>query len=257
LSSDRGASAPFLDVQGLEASYGETQVLWEVDLNVRRGEVVALVGGNGAGKTTIMNAVSGLVRPTRGSIRLDGEEIAGRRAEEIVRAGVAHVPEGRQVFGNLSVEENLLIGAHVVPDQQQIERQLEEVYLLFPRLLERRQQGAATMSGGEQQMLAIGRGLMSNPALLLLDEPSLGLAPILVSDVFRALRRIAEAGTTLLLVEQNSRIALRFADRAYVMETGRVALTGPAVELAQDPRVQALYLGGSRTTAPSVTSTGR
>jgi branched-chain amino acid transport system ATP-binding protein len=240
---------PFLDVDGLEASYGETQVLWDVRLEVRRGEVVALVGGNGAGKTTIMKAVSGLIRPTSGSIRLDGDDIAGLRAEEIVAAGVAHVPEGRQVFGNLSVEENLLIGAHVVRDKQDVERLLQEVYELFPRLLERRQQGAATMSGGEQQMLAIGRGLMSNPSLLLLDEPSLGLAPILVSDVFRALRRIAQAGTTLLLVEQNSRVALQFADRAYVMETGRVALAGPAAELAQDPRVQALYLGGTRATA--------
>jgi branched-chain amino acid transport system ATP-binding protein len=251
LSHTRGGpkAVEFLEIAKLEARYGETQVLWGVDMSVRRGEIVALIGANGAGKSTIMKTISGLLRPSRGSIRLDGRNITSLHADDIVRSGVAHVPEGRQVFGNLSVEENLLLGAYTVREKEVVSDQLERAYVLFPRLKERRRQGAATMSGGEQQMLAIARGLMSRPALLLLDEPSLGLAPVLVSDVFRALRQIAEAGTTLLLVEQNSRIALQFAHRAYVLETGRIALAGPSAELAGDPRVEALYLGGTRAPA--------
>jgi branched-chain amino acid transport system ATP-binding protein len=187
-----------LRVESLAARHGETQVLWDVDLEVRAGEVVALIGANGAGKSTLMNTISGLVRPAAGTIHFDGAQIGGRRAEEIVRAGISQVPEGRQVFGNLNVEENLLIGAYAVRDRSAVAERIEAAYELFPRLRERRGQAAGTLSGGEQQMLAIGRGLMSGPRLLLLDEPSLGLAPRLVSEVFHGLRRIVRAGTTLV-----------------------------------------------------------
>jgi branched-chain amino acid transport system ATP-binding protein len=232
-----------LRIERLAAKHGETQVLWDVALSVRSGEVVALIGANGAGKTTLMNTVSGLLRPAAGSIAFAGAEIGGRKPEQIVRAGISQVPEGRQVFGNLDVQENLLIGAYTERDAAVVAERLESVYALFPRLRERTRQAAGTLSGGEQQMLAIGRGLMSGPRLLLLDEPSLGLAPVIVSEVFRGLRQVVESGTTLLLVEQNSRIALRFADRAYVLETGRIVLGGVADHLARDARVQQLYLG--------------
>jgi branched-chain amino acid transport system ATP-binding protein len=251
--------ADLLRIEGLAAKHGETQVLWDVDLRVRSGEVVALVGANGAGKSTLMNTVSGLLKAAAGSIRFGGDELVGHRPQDIVRAGISQVPEGRQVFGNLDVEENLLIGAYTTRDPATVARRLESVYELFPRLRERTHQAAGTMSGGEQQMLAIGRGLMSGPRLLLLDEPSLGLAPVIVSEVFRGLRQIVKSGTTLLLVEQNSRIALRFADRAYVLETGRIVLGGDADDLARDPRVRQLYLGQGmqdRSAEPVVTNDG-
>jgi branched-chain amino acid transport system ATP-binding protein len=248
------SDTPLLSVDALEVGYGEAPVLKGVSLRVDAGDVVALVGPNGAGKTTLMNTVSGLLRPTAGSVRLDGADLTALRPEAVVASGISQVPEGRQVFGNLDVEENLLIGAYTVADKAVVQERLENVYELFPRLRERRTQSAATLSGGEQQMLAIGRGLMSGPRLLLLDEPSLGLAPKVVTEVFRALRRVVDAGTTLLLVEQNSRIALQFATRAYVLETGQVALEGSADDLVRDERVQRLYLGqGVKDSIPSNT----
>jgi branched-chain amino acid transport system ATP-binding protein len=236
-------AAPLLEVDDVTVRYGEVPALRNVSLRVRQGEIVALVGPNGAGKTTLMNTVSGLLHPVAGTIRLDGADVTGATPGAIVRGGISQVPEGRQIFGNLDVEENLLIGAYTVADKDRVAQRLEEVFDLFPRLRERRRQAAATMSGGEQQMLAIGRGMMSGPRLLLLDEPSLGLAPKVMTEVFRALRRVVDRGTTLLLVEQNSRLALQFATRAYVLETGRVALEGSTDELASDERVQRLYLG--------------
>lgn len=235
---------PLLQVCGVAAKYHQTQVLWDISLEVNGGEIVALIGANGAGKTTILNVLSGLLRPTAGTVELAGSHIGGIRAERLVRLGVSHVPEGRQVFGNLSVEDNLLIGGYVVPDKQEVQRRLRGVLDLFPRLRERREQQAVTMSGGEQQMLAIGRGLMSAPRLLLLDEPSLGLAPVVVHEVLQALADVARQGTAVLLVEQNSRIALQLAGRAYVVEIGRIALSGDSEQLRNDPRVQELYLGG-------------
>jgi branched-chain amino acid transport system ATP-binding protein len=244
--------APLLAVQDLLVRYGEVPALTGVALEVHEGEAVALIGPNGAGKTTLMNTLSGLLRPAGGSIRLDGDEIAGAAPAAIVRRGISQVPEGRRVFGNLDVEENLLIGAHTAGDADVVHARLERIYTLFPRLRERRRQVSVTMSGGEQQMLAIGRGLMSGPRLLLLDEPSLGLAPKVVTEVFRALRQVVDDGTTLLLVEQNSRLALRFASRAYVLETGRVALEGRTEDLEQDERVRRLYLGqGVADAAPA------
>jgi branched-chain amino acid transport system ATP-binding protein len=236
---------PLLEVRDLHVSYGEVAALVDVNMEVRAGEIVALIGPNGAGKTTFMNTLSGLLRPLAGSISFDGRELAGAKAEEIVRSGISQVPEGRRVFGNLDVEENLLVGAHLVRDKAIVRGRLDEVFELFPRLRERRGQTAGTMSGGEQQMLAIGRAVMSGPRLLLLDEPSLGLAPKVVSEVFKALSRIVADGTTLLLVEQNSRLALRFAARAYVLETGSIVLDGDTDVLARDERVRRIYLGQS------------
>jgi branched-chain amino acid transport system ATP-binding protein len=230
-----------LEVDSIDAAYGNVQVLWDVSLSVERGETVALLGANGAGKTTTLKTICGGLTPTSGDVRFDGESIGDVPHEEVVAKGVAHVPEGREIFTESSVRENLELGAYV--DRSGVEERLAEVYGVFPRLEERADQRAGTLSGGEQQMLAIGRGLMSDPDLLLLDEASLGLAPVLVEDVFAAIERINEEGTTVLLVEQDIYNALGVADRGYVIKTGRITLSGTAAELAEDDRVAESYLG--------------
>lgn len=231
-----------LKVEAVDAGYGGLQILQELSLEVPDGKVVALIGANGAGKTTTLRAISGLIRPSRGSITFDGQELAGRSPHEIVRAGVVQVPEGRELFGTLTVEENLRMGAFARP-RAEIDAAREEVEKIFPVLADRRAQPAATMSGGQQQMLAIGRALMAAPKVLMLDEPSLGLAPKLVAQVFETVRTVRDAGITVLLVEQNATHALRLADRAYVLENGRVVLEGAGVELLEDDRVRTAYLG--------------
>jgi branched-chain amino acid transport system ATP-binding protein len=230
-----------LEVDSIDAAYGNVQVLWDVSLSVERGETVALLGANGAGKTTTLKTICGDLTPAAGDVRLDGESIGDVPHEEVVAKGVAHVPEGREIFTESSVRENLELGAYV--DRSEVEERLAEVYGVFPRLEERADQRAGTLSGGEQQMLAIGRGLMSDPDLLLLDEASLGLAPVLVENVFAAIERINEEGTTVLLVEQDIYNALGVADRGYVIKTGRITLSGTAAELAEDDRVAESYLG--------------
>jgi branched-chain amino acid transport system ATP-binding protein len=237
-----------LRVEDLHAGYGLSEVLVGTSLEVRQGSVVALIGANGAGKTTTMRAVSGLIAPTRGRVLLDGKPVQGLSAARIARLGLAHAPEGRKVFGPLSVEDNLLLGAYVrlprfLGFRAAAASDLERVYGLFPRLRDRRGQTAGTLSGGEQQMLAIGRALMARPKVMLLDEPSMGLAPVIVAEVFRTIRRLKEEGTTMLLVEQFARAALEVADHAYVMERGRVVVSGTPAELAKDERVLAAYLG--------------
>lgn len=237
-----------LRVQDLHAGYGASQVLNGVSLEVKPGTVVALIGANGAGKTTTMRAVSGLIRPTRGAVTLDGKAVTSLGAAQIARLGLAHSPEGRKVFGPLSVEDNLLLGAYTrlprfLGYRSQAQRSLDRVYELFPRLKERRNQQSGTLSGGEQQMLAIGRALMADPKVMLLDEPSMGLAPVIVQEVFRIIRQLKDNGITLLLVEQFARSALEVADYAYVMERGQVAVEGTPAELAQNERMLSAYLG--------------
>jgi len=231
-----------LEVTGLDAGYGDVRVLFGAALSVHQGEVVALLGSNGAGKTTLIRTVVGLIRPRSGSVYFAGDRIDGLTAHEVVDRGVACVPEGRQVFPQMSVEENLLLGSFLRRARKGRARNLERIFALFPRLLERRGQDAATLSGGEQQMLAIGRALMSEPRLLLLDEPSLGLAPVVVQMVFRTIAEIRKHGVTVLIVEQNVKRTLRLADRAYVLEQGRIVLTGSGAELMQDPQVRKAYL---------------
>jgi branched-chain amino acid transport system ATP-binding protein len=226
------------------AGYGRIAALRELSLEVRPGELVCLVGANGAGKTTTLKTISGLVRPTAGRVSWDGEEIHRLRPDEILRRGIAHCPEGRRVFPYLTVEENLAMGAYLRRDGAAVRADLERSYAHFPVLAERRRQAAGTLSGGEQQMLAIARALMARPRLLLLDEPSLGLAPTLVETTFRIVGEIQRAGTTVFMVEQNAYMALRLASRAYVMETGRITLAGPAADLLRDPGVRRAYLGG-------------
>ena len=237
-----------LQVEDLHAGYGASEVLTGASLTVKAGTVVALIGANGAGKTTLMRAVSGGLKPGRGQVRLDGREIQGLDASRIARLGLAHAPEGRKVFGPLSVEDNLLLGAYSrLPRffgyRGRARGDLDRVYGLFPKLADRARQAAGTLSGGEQQMLAIGRALMANPKVMLLDEPSMGLAPVIVQEVFRTIRRLKEEGITLLLVEQFARSALDVADYAYVMERGRIAVEGTPGQLGQDERVVAAYLG--------------
>jgi branched-chain amino acid transport system ATP-binding protein len=231
-----------LEVSGLDAGYGDVQVLFGAALSVHQGEVVALLGSNGAGKTTLIRTVTGLIRPRSGSVYFAGDRIDGLTAHEVIDRGVACVPEGRQVFPQMSVEENLLLGSFLRRARKGRARNLERIFALFPRLLERRGQDAATLSGGEQQMLAIGRALMSEPRLLLLDEPSLGLAPVVVQMVFRTIAEIRKHGVTVLIVEQNVKRTLRLADRAYVLEQGRIVLTGSGAELMQDHQVRKAYL---------------
>ncbi len=233
-----------LSLRGVTVGYGKTPVLREVSLEVPRGEVVALLGANGAGKTTIMRTVMGFLKPWSGSVVFDGQDLGGQRPARIVRRGVGLVPEGRQIFGHLTVDENLVMGAYARRDPAGVRSDREWVLSLFPVLAERLRQRAGTLSGGEQQMLAIGRALMARPRLLLLDEPSLGLAPLLVREIFEVIGKIHQEGTTVLLVEQNARMALSVAARAYVLETGRVVREGAARELMEDPSVRAAYLGG-------------
>ncbi|CAA9560681.1 MAG: Branched-chain amino acid transport ATP-binding protein LivF, partial [uncultured Thermomicrobiales bacterium] len=235
---------PLLAVEGLRAAYERIEVLHGLDLIVHRGEIVAVIGANGAGKSTTLKVISGLLPPRRGRVRFAGRDITGRPAEELVGLGLSHVPERRQLFGTLTVEDNLLLGAYARRDGRAEQRaDLARVYDLFPILRERRRQAAGTLSGGQGQMLALGRGLMARPSLLLLDEPSVGLAPLIVREIFAAVATLRAEGTTVLLVEQNARAALRLADRGYVLETGRVVLAGPANALMADPTVQGVYLG--------------
>jgi len=231
-----------LKVESLDVAYGEIRALKGVGLEVGRGEIVTILGNNGAGKTTTLKTISGLLHPTRGTITLEGEPLVGVPPHAIVSRGVAHVPEGRHIFNRLTVRENLTMGAYLRSDTG-IATDLERVFALFPRLAERITQVAGTLSGGEQQMLAIGRALMANPRLLLLDEPSMGLAPVLVEQIFDTISDINRQGMTILLVEQNAAMALSIAHRGYVLETGSIALTGTAAELADNPEVRRAYLG--------------
>ena len=232
-----------LELNQLEISYGGIKAVKGINLSVAKGELVCLIGTNGAGKTTTLKAIAGLLPVAADAIVYDGAPIGGRRAFELVRRGLALVPEGRGVFGQLTVEENLAMGAYVRSDAAAVKLDLERVFSLFPRLAERRRQSAGTLSGGEQQMLAIGRALMSRPKLLLLDEPSMGLAPLMVQKIFETILAVAQEGVTILLVEQNARLALEVGSRGYVMETGLITLSGPACELLTDPKVRAAYLG--------------
>ncbi|MEY4652211.1 MAG: hypothetical protein RI884_792 [Pseudomonadota bacterium] len=231
-----------LEIRNLQARYGEMTALWGVDLHIAQGEFVAVVGPNGAGKSTLINAISGLVDVPEGEVRFDGQVIPAS-AEARVRAGIIQCPEGRKLFPEMTVEENLMIGAYARSDRDAVARDLEAMFLQFPILRERRQQIASTMSGGQQQMVAIGRALMAKPRLLMLDEPSLGLAPIVVNEVFELLQRIHHEGMTILLVEQNVVQTLEIADRAYVLENGRIGLEGPAREVLENPHMKAAYLG--------------
>ncbi len=233
-----------LEVRELAVSYGGIQALKGIDLQVHRGEVVAMIGANGAGKTTTLKTLARLLPIARGTVRYDGQDLGPKSAEDVVEAGISLVPEGRAIFSNLTVRENLELGAWTHKDPGYMRETLEDVVALFPRLGERMKQEGGTLSGGEQQMLAIGRALMARPSLLLLDEPSLGIAPRLVVDIFEAISRVAAAGTTILLVEQNTRLALRYSQRAYVLRTGEIAKVGASVELASDPEIREAYLGG-------------
>ena len=231
-----------LAVEGLRAGFGKVEVLHEVRLEVAPGQIVALIGANGAGKTTLLKTVSGLIRPAAGTIAFEGHDIARRAAHKIVAFGISHVPEGRAILKRMSVLENLRMGAYVRSDSD-VESDLAAVMARFPVLAERRHQLAGTLSGGEQQMLAIARALVARPRLLLMDEPSLGLAPRLVTGIFQTLRRLRDEGKTILLVEQNARQALQVADHAYVMERGRIVLAGTGASLLEEPEVQRTYLG--------------
>jgi branched-chain amino acid transport system ATP-binding protein len=233
-----------LRLEGLRAAYGPIEALRGIDLEVNAGELVCLLGANGAGKSTTLRAISGLLRPAAGRIVLDGQSIGGREPAEILKSGIAHCPEGRRVFPHLTVEENLRMGAYVRRDHAGVAADLERVCAHFPVLAERRRQAAGTLSGGEQQMLAIGRALMARPRLILFDEPSLGLAPTVVEATFGIIADIRRQGTTVLMVEQNAYLALRMADRGYVLETGRVVLSGAARDLLADDHVRRAYLGG-------------
>lgn len=242
-----------LDIQDLEAGYGQVTVLKGINLRVANGEIVALVGANGAGKSTLLNAISGVVSTRKGKIAFAGQDLRGMRASAVSRLGLRHVPEGRRVFSELSVEDNLRLGAYGTA-RSEIEERLRPIFEMFPRLVERRTQPAGTMSGGEQQMLAIGRAVISNPRLLMLDEPSMGLAPIVVGEIFRLIRRLKdELGIGILLVEQNARAALRIADRACVMSLGQFELSGTGKELLNNPAVVEAFLGahGKPLTATS------
>ena len=233
-----------LEIKDLYVRYGMIEAIKGISFEVRDGEIVTLIGSNGAGKTTTMHAISGLLKPASGSIMLDGVELTKTPNHKIVSMGLAQVPEGRRVFAQQTVEENLLLGAYARKDKDGIQKDLEHVYDLFPRLLERKKQLAGTLSGGEQQMLAMARSLMSRPKILLMDEPSMGLSPLLVKEIFHIIQDINKDGTTILLVEQNAKMALAIADRAYVLETGKISLEGTGEELSASEEVRKAYLGG-------------
>ena len=237
--------ATILDIQGLQVNYGIHEAVSGVDMQIEEGKITAIIGSNGAGKTTIINAISGMV-PHKGAILYNGKPLP-ENASKIVAQGVIQVPEGRKIFAGLTVEENLQAGAYTVKGKKEIDRLMKEQYEMFPRLDERRKQDAGTLSGGEQQMLAICRGLMGKPKVLMLDEPSLGLAPVVVNEVFRNIQRIKEAGITVILVEQNAKKSLSIADFAYVIENGRVVMSGTGKEMLENPEVAAAYLGSTRT----------
>lgn len=233
-----------LKVDDINVYYGNIRALNGMSLEVNDGEIVTLIGANGAGKSTLLKTISGLLKPKMGKILYKDQSISGKPVQSIVKMGISHVPEGRRVFANMSIEENLQLGAYLRKDKDGIKKDMEKVYELFPRLLERKKQLSGTLSGGEQQMLAMGRALMAKPQLLLLDEPSMGLAPILVKQIFSIIQEINKTGTTILLVEQNANLALSIADRAYVVETGRIVLSGTAEELNASEEIKKAYLGG-------------
>ena len=233
-----------LSVKNLEVFYGSIHAIKDISFEVNEGEIVTLIGANGAGKSTTLHAISNLVRAKTGEIRFLGHDLRATEAPKIVRLGLAQVPEGRRIFSTLTVQENLEMGAYVRPDRENLNRDYEMVFERLPRLKERRRQLAGTLSGGEQQMLAIGRALMSSPKMLLLDEPSMGLSPILVHEIFNIITDVNKSGMTVLLVEQNAKMALNIANRAYVLETGRVSMSGKADELLNDKQVKEAYLGG-------------
>lgn len=233
-----------LKVNNIDVFYGAIHALKGLSIEVKEGQIITLIGANGAGKSTTLKTISGLHKPKNGSIVFNGQEITGKKAQEIVKMGIIQVPEGRRIFANMSVFENLELGAFLRSDKAEIAKDMEGVFSRFPRLAERRNQSAGTLSGGEQQMLAMGRALMARPKLLLLDEPSMGLAPLLVQEIFAIIKEINAAGTTILLVEQNAHMALSIADEAYVLETGKIVLAGSAKELAESDEVKKAYLGG-------------
>ena len=232
-----------LQVEDLNVYYGAIHALQGISFSVEQGEIVTLIGANGAGKSTTLRTISGLLRPRTGTVRLRGQDVTTMPAQDIVRLGISHVPEGRKIFPHLTVRENLMMGAYTRTDHAEIDASLESVFASFPRLKERLGQFGGTLSGGEQQMLATARGLMSKPTLVLLDEPSMGLSPILVEEIFRIIVQINRQGTSILLVEQNAQMALSIANRAYVLETGNIVLSGTAREIADNPQVKASYLG--------------
>ena len=232
-----------LEIKDLNVFYGAIHALKGISLTVGDGELVSLIGANGAGKTTTLHTISGLLTAASGSITLDGKNLQKVPANTIIRLGLSHVPEGRHVFARMSVEENLRMGAYIIKDQRKIQENLEKVYAHFPRLRERSRQLAGTLSGGEQQMLATGRALMTDPRIVLMDEPSMGLSPILVKEIFSIIEALHQSGITILLVEQNAKMALAVSDRAYVLETGVISMEGPAAQLAADDRVRKAYLG--------------
>ena len=232
-----------LSLENVSVNYGAIEALNGISLHVEKGEVVTLIGANGAGKTTTLRTITGLLQPKHGRIVFEGEDISARPTHKLVARGISMSPEGRGVFANLSVRENLQMGAYLIKDKSAIAADMDHAFQMFPRLKEREAQKAGTLSGGEQQMLAIGRALMSKPRLLLLDEPSLGLAPLVVHIIFEAIDEIRSKGTTILLVEQNAHAALGHSDRAYVLETGRIVMAGPSKELAADPKIKEAYLG--------------
>lgn len=232
-----------LEIKDLEVYYGMIQAIKGVSFDVNEGEVIALIGANGAGKTTILHTITGLINAQKGSVWFEGKDITKVPAHKIVSMGMAHVPEGRRVFANLTVLQNLKMGAYTRKDKTEIEQTLDSIYKRFPRLMERQNQLAGTLSGGEQQMLAMGRALMSKPKIILMDEPSMGLSPILVEEIFHIIREISAGGTTVLLVEQNAKKALAIADRAYVLETGNIVLSGDAKEMMNNDSIKKAYLG--------------
>ena len=232
-----------LEIKDLHVFYGAIHALKGISLTVQDGELVSMIGANGAGKTTTLHAISGLLPAASGSVLLDGKDLQKVPANTIIRLGMSHVPEGRHVFASMTVEENLRMGAYILRDSKKIAENLERVYGHFPRLKERRRQLAGTLSGGEQQMLATGRSLMTDPRIVLMDEPSMGLSPLLVKEIFSIIQQLHESGITILLVEQNAKMALAVSDRAYVLETGTISMEGPAAELAADDRVRKAYLG--------------
>jgi len=236
-------AAPMLAVENVDVYYGDVQVLWDVSFHVQKGEIVALIGANGSGKTTSLSTISSLLKPRKGSVTYEGQPIHTRAAYDMVSLGIAHVPEARRLFPDMTVKENLLLGALTPDAKKSRPEMLEKVFTIFPRLKERQKQQAGTMSGGEQQMAAIARGLMSKPRLLMLDEPSLGLSPILVADIFRVIKEVHAAGVTVLLVEQNVFRTLEVADRAYVLGNGRIVLQGSGAELLANDHVRKAYLG--------------
>ena len=233
-----------LKIENLHIKYGAIHAVKGIDIEVNEGEIVTLIGANGAGKTSILKALSGLVKPSEGTITYDGKVLNKKNAQDIMKAGISHVPEGRRIFADMTVLENLELGAYQRKDKEGIKKDLEAIYERFPILKDRSKQAAGTLSGGEQQMLAMGRALMANPKILLLDEPSMGLAPILVKEIFSIIKDINAKGTTILLVEQNARMALSVATRAYVMETGKIVMSGTGQELADSEEIQKAYLGG-------------